>query len=328
MSDSFSEKNPEILVNSEKQEQQEQPQNNAAAAEDHACSLNPDDKCLEDNAPAEKESQGKMQSVFQQVRNQIRSQVGVRLPKSSILELVQKVKEMELAQVSVEADGEEVSGEEGKQVLKHERKNEICLKEEEEMCATFEEKLEARTKALKDEFQVQISGVRTELQAYTDQALKDLESKMQSWQANSQQQAQSKEQESKSPDKKQKPSPAPSLGSRRGRVLTRTMTTIIPKTCPPVVIGPRAKSETLSSFKCECSRFPPKDPVLSLLGNRACQSHKPLPPARPQMHQRKRSIQAKAKPGKWLIKIVFIHAAQMLLLLSVTFNLLYHCSTV
>lgn len=314
MSDSFSEKNPEILVNSE---QQKQPQNNAAAAVEHACSLNPDDKCLEDNAPAEKESQGKMQSVFQQVRHQIRSQVGVRLPKSSILELVQKVKEMELAQVSVEADGEEASGEEGKQVLKHERKNEICLKEEEEMCTT-----------LKDEFQVQISGVRTELQAYTDQALKDLESKMQSWQANSQQQAQSKEQESKSPDKKQKPSPAPSMGSRRGRVLTRTMTTIIPKTCPPVVIGPRAKSETLSSFKCECSRFPPKDPVLSLLGNRACQSHKPLPPARPQMHQRKRSIQGKAKPGKWLIKIVFIHAAQMLLLLSVTFNLLYHCSTV
>lgn len=292
MSNTFSEKNPEILVNSEQQEQQPaQQDNNAAAGEEHAFSLSVDDKCSEDSAPAEREPQAKMQSILHQVRNQIRSKV---IHKSSMLELVQKVKEIELAQVSVEAECEEVNGEEKKEVLTHEHKHEMCPTKD--LCASLEEKFEARTKALKDEFQVQIAEVRTEMQAYTDHALKAFEDKMQGWQTQSE--AEPREQESKAPDKKQKPSAAPPLGSRRGRVLTRTMTAIIPKTCAPVVVGPRAKSETMSFLKDECSRFPPEDPVLSLSGNKACQSHKPLPPARPQLHQRKKPIQTKAKSGK------------------------------
>lgn len=293
------ETNPQILVNGEQQEQQ---QDDAAAAEEQISSVSVGDECSEDSVAAEKETQARMRSVFQQVRNQIRSQVGVKAPKSSILELVRRVKdrETEISQVNGEPEGKDVSGEEKKQaeMLADERKEKVDVTEE-ELCAMFEKKLEASKKALRDEFEVQISQVRKEMQAYTDQTLKDLECKMQSRQSHNLQQAHPKEQqESKGPDKKQKPSAAPSLASRRGRVLTRTMTTIIPKTCAPVIIGPRAKSETLSSSKGQTSQLLLRDPVLSLPGNKQCWSRKPLlPPACPPLHQRKKPVQAKAKTG-------------------------------
>lgn len=293
MSELSPESNPQILVNGEQQEQQ---QDDAAAVE-QISSVGLQNECLEDNVTAEKEKRAKVQSVFQQVRNQIRSQVGMRAPKSSILELVQRVRdrETEIAQVNGEPEGKDVSSEEMKQaeLLTDESKDEMDLKEE-ELCVMFEKKLEASKKALKDEFDVQISQVRKEMQAYTDQALKDLESKMQSWHNPHPKE----QQEGKGQDNKQKPSAAaPSLASRRGRVLTRTMTTIIPKTCAPVIIGPRAKSETLSYSKSKSSRLLLRDPVLSLPGNKLCQSRKPLPPACPPLNQRKKPVRPKAKTG-------------------------------
>ncbi len=295
MSELSSETNPQILVNGEQQEQQQQ-QEDAAAAGEQISSVGLDDECSEDSVAAEKETQARMQSVFQQVRNQIRSQADVKAPKSSILELVQRIKdrETETAQVNGEPEGKDVSGEEKKQaeMLADERKDEMNIKEE-ELCAMFEKKLEASKKTLRDEFEVQISQMRKEMQAYTHQALKDLECKMHSLQ-----QARPKEQqESKGPDKKQKPSAAPSLASRRGRVLTRTMTTIIPKTCAPVIIGPRAKSETLSSSKGQTSQLLLRDPVLSLPGNKQYWSRKPLLPACPPLQQGKKPVRAKAKTG-------------------------------
>lgn len=279
--------NPQILVNGEAEEQQQKQQQDAAAAggEEQMSS-----ECLEDSTAAETEKQAKMQSVFQQVRNQIRSQVGMKAPKNSILELVQRVKDMEVTQVSGDPEGQDVSGEEKKQaeVLMDESKDEMDLREE-QLCAILEEKLEATTKALRDEFEVQISQVRKEMQAYADKTAKDLECKMQLHNLQEQQ-------DSKGPDRRQKPSAAPLLPSRRGRVLTRTMTTIIPKTCAPVIVGPRAKSETLSSSKGECSRPRLRDPMFSLTSNnkQQCQSRKPLPPTVcPPLQQRK-----KVKTGK------------------------------
>ncbi|XP_074494667.1 uncharacterized protein LOC141769476 [Sebastes fasciatus] len=223
----------------------------------------------------------------------------MKAPKSSIMELVQRVKdrETEIAQVNGEPEGKDVSSEEKKpaEMLMDESKDEMDLKEE-ELCAIFEKKLEASGKALKDEFEVQISQVRNEMQAYTDKALKDLECKMQSWQSHDLQHPK-EQQESKGPNKIQKTSAAPSLVSRRGRVLTRTMTTIIPKTCAPVIIGPRAKSETLSSSKGASSRPLLRDPVLFLPGNKPCQSRKPLLPACPPLHQNKKPVWPKGKAG-------------------------------
>lgn len=279
MSESSSEANPRIVVNGEQEQRQ---QEDTAAVEEQMSVVSPDE---EDGVAVDKETQAKMQSVFQQVRNQIRSQVGMRAPKSSILELMQRVKdrEMKIAQVNREGSSEE---KEPAEMLTEESEDKMDLKQE-ELCKTFEKKLEASQKALRDEFEVQICQVRAEMQAYTDQALKDLECKMQS-----------RQQESKGLDKKARPSAPPSLASRRGRVLTRTMTTIIPKTCAPVILGPRARSETLSSSKAESSRLVLRDPVLSLPGNKPCQSRKPLlPPAYPPVHERKKPVRAKAKTG-------------------------------
>ncbi|KAG8012208.1 hypothetical protein GBF38_004708 [Nibea albiflora] len=248
-------------------------------------SVSVDEERLEDSAAAETGKQAKMKDVFQQVRDRIRSQVTMKEPKNSILELVQRVKdrEMEVTQVNGGPEGEDVSAE----VLIDESKDEMDLRQE-EMCAIFEEKLEATKKALRDEFDVQVSQLREEMQAYADKAVKDLECKMQLHNLREQQ-------ESKGPDRRQKPSAAPLLPSRRGRVLTRTMTTIIPKTCAPVIVGPRAKSETLSSSKGESSRLRLRDPTFSLTSNnKQCQSRKPLPPTVcPPVQQRKKPVRAK-----------------------------------
>ncbi|KAF3696022.1 hypothetical protein EXN66_Car011698 [Channa argus] len=294
MSELSSETNPEILVNGEQQEHQQNDAATTEASPDAPVCL--DGECPEDSTAAEKETQVKMQYLFQQVRNKIRSQGA---PKSSILELVQRVidREVEIAQVNSEPEDKDVSSEEEKEVelLTGESKVEMSFNKE-EFCAIFEEKLETSKKALRDEFEQQISQVRKEMQAYTDRALKELQCKIQSGQSRSLLQTHLKEaQESKGPDKKQKPAAVSSLTSRRGRLLTRTMTTIIPKTCAPVIIGPRAKSETLTSSKGESSRFLPRDPALYLRTNKSYQSRKPLPPACPPLCQCKKSAQAKAK---------------------------------
>nr|XP_046242800.1 uncharacterized protein LOC124058021 [Scatophagus argus]XP_046242801.1 uncharacterized protein LOC124058021 [Scatophagus argus] len=286
---SESEANPQILVNGEGREQQE---DEAAAAGGQSSSVSPVPEGLEDGIASEKETQAKMQAVFQQVRTQIRSQMGVMAPKSSLLELMQRVKDLEVktAQVSDEPEEKEQA-----ETLTDESKGEMDLKQE-ELCAAFERKLEDCKKALRDEFEVQISQVRVEMQAYTDQTLRDLECKMQSRQP----QHPKEQQEGKDADKKQKPATAapPPLASRRGRVLTRTMTTIIPKTCAPIIVGPRAKSETLSSSKGESSRLLRRNQVLPPPGNKLHQSHKPLaPPAYPPLHQLRKPVRAKAKAG-------------------------------
>ncbi|KAK2837547.1 hypothetical protein Q5P01_014759 [Channa striata] len=296
-----SETDPQILVNGEQQEHQ---QDDAATTEeppDAPVSL--EGACPEDSAAAEKETQAKVQNLFQQVRNQIRTQGGTKTPKSSILELVQKVIEREvgIAQVNSEPEDKDVSNEEEKEVelLTVESKDEMALNKE-ELCAIFEEKLEASKKALRDEFEEQISQVRKEMQAYTDHALKDLEAKIQRGQFNSLLQTHAKEtQESKGQDKNNRPAAAPSLASRRGRLLTRTMTTIIPKTCAPVIVGPRAKSETLTSSKAERSRFLPRDPALYLPANKNYQSRKPLPPPCPPLYQCKKPV----RPRYFLVMV-------------------------
>lgn len=297
MSEFSSHTNPQILVNGEQREQQEA---DSGAGEHISSSNSLEEECSEDRADADKEKQAKMQSVLQQVRDQIRSQVGVKAHKSSILELVQRLRdrEKETAEMS-ETEETDVSSEDKKQeTLTDKSKYEMDLKEV-ELCAVFEEKLEAREKVIREEFEGQISQVRKEMQVYTNQALKDLECKLQNQKPQNPLQRYPKDQpESRGSEKKQKPPAAASLASRRGRVLTRTMTTIIPKTSAPIIVGPRAKSETLNSSKGESSRFLPRDQTLSHAGCRLGQSCRPLPPACPPLHQRKKQLQAKTKPTK------------------------------
>lgn len=283
MNDLAAETNLQILMSGK---EKEQPQDEVAAVEEQISAASLGDECAEDSDSADNEAQAKMLSVFQQVRNQIRLEVGLKTPKGSMLELVQRLKDIQ-SEVTQENGEPEEKSQVGNQT--EECKDEVHLKEE-ELCAIFEKKLKDSEEALRDEFKQQISQAHKDMQAYTDRGLKDLEFKMQSWHTQYLQRSHLKDQEGKGPDKKQKPSTA--TLSRNGRVLTRTMTTIIPKTCAPVIVGPRAKSETLSS------RIVLRDPGLCFAGSRPYQNRKPLPPACPPLHQRKKPVRAKPKTGK------------------------------
>lgn len=277
MSESSSE-TPTILVNGEQEEQQEQ---HGAQAED---TISPVDLEEEDKASAETETQAKMQSVFHQVRNQIRSQAGVRASKSGILELMQRLKDRDVVKMTAQVNGE-CSGE---------FKEPVVAKDltQEELCEMMEKKLEVSQKALRESMEEQITRVREEMRTYTDKALKDMECKMLMQQQPPHGRAQG-------PDRKHRPSATPSLASRRGRVLTRTMTTIIPKTSVPVVLGPKTRSETMTFAKGQSSQLMMRDPGLSLQGSKPCQGRKPLlPPANPTLHLRKKAVQTKAKTAK------------------------------
>lgn len=236
----------------------------------------PDSEIVDKCDAGDKETQAKVQSVFQQVRRQIRSQVAVKASKSSIIELVNRLKDKQSLEKSMcPAKGEQVTGE---------SQAEADLRDE-ALCAVFEKKLEDTKKALRDEFEERLSQVRSEMQAYTEQSLKVLECKIQ--------RASLKEQECKGQDKKQKPSTA--TLSKRGRALTRTMTTIIPKTSPSFIVGPRAKSETLTSSKVENSRIVLREPGVSSMGSNSYQIRKPLPPVWPPLHQCKKTVGPKRK---------------------------------
>lgn len=278
MSELSCETKPQTLVSGERQEERREA-SNAIKEQIHSVRLDDGD------AAEDKETQAKVQSVFQQVRDQIRSQVGMKA-KSSILELVQQVIDRGTEEPLVNNDpGDDNKGKRGEEMLTDEGE----MDRKGELPVIFEEKLEACKKALKEEFEEQISQVRKEMQAYTDEALRDMRSKLQT---HSLQQARPKPQESK---KQQQPTTAPSMASRRGRVLTRTMTTIVPKTCPPVTIGPRAKSETLSSSTGHNPRRLSKDPVVS--GDKQRHNHRLLPPTCPPLHQRKKLVQTKTQTG-------------------------------
>lgn len=253
----------------EQPEQKEQQADSATAAEEQVSLVSPEEEEEED-----KKIQVKIQSVFQQVRSQIRSQADTRTTSISILELMQKLKDREGRR---EQEGDESSEKE----MEPEESKVKMDGTQEELCEAFGKKLEATEKTLRYEFECLISQVRAESQAYTEQAVKDLECRMMSKQAHLQPQHPSQH-EKKVPDKKQQPSASSSLASRRGRVLTRTMTTIIPNTCAPVLHGPQAKSESMSLRRSETSGPVRRDPVLSLPGKRLYQGRRPiLPPAQP-----------------------------------------------
>lgn len=282
------EENPQIFVNGkqEEPEQKEEQADSAAAAGEQVSPVGPE----EEEEEEDKKMQVRIQSVFQQVRNQIRSQVDTRSPSSSILELLQKMKDREgrLEQEEDESRETETEPEESKV------KMDVT---QEELCEAFGKKLEATQKTLRCEIESLISQVRAESRAYTEQAVKDLECRMMSNQAHLQPQHPSQH-EKKVPDKKQQPSASSSLASRRGRVLTRTMTTIIPKTCAPVLHGPQAKSEPMSLRRSETSGPLRRDPVLSLPGKRLHQGRRPiLPPAQPAQCSSLKNRLGKSKTG-------------------------------
>ncbi|XP_035999442.1 uncharacterized protein LOC118564712 [Fundulus heteroclitus] len=285
MSDVASETGPEKLAKDEQQDC-------AAAEEEQTAPGNLQEDRAEDSGVMENEAQAKMMSAFEQVRNQIRSQGAVKAPKSSILQLVSKIKDIEAAaeRANSRSDGNVAEGEEGKEAeaLKDGSRGELDLRLE-MLSKVFEKKLQASKKVLRDEFEVQICEARKEMQAYTDQTLKELERKITGRTPHSRQEIHPKPlQEGADAAAKRRASAAPSLASRRGKMLTRTLTTTIIPTAP-VISGLKGSPKGQS--------LPVRDHVLSLSQSQSQQGRIPLPPARPPLHTHRKSVQAKCKTG-------------------------------
>lgn len=288
MSQLPAEKNPQIFVNGkqEQPEQKEEQADSATAAEEQVSLARPE---KEEEEEEDKKIQVKIQSVFQQVRNQIRSQVDIRTPSSSILELMQKMKDRErrLEQEDDKSNEKEMEPEESKV------KTDVTP---EELSEAFGKKLEATEKTLRYEIDSLISQVRAESQAYTEKAVKELECRMMSKHL---QPPHPNQHEKKVPDKKPHPSASSSVASRRGRVLTHTMTTIIPKSCRPVLHSLQAKSERMSLRRSETSGPVRRDPDFFLPGKGLQQDRRPtLPPAQPAQHSGVKNRPSKSSAGK------------------------------
>ncbi|KAJ7994127.1 hypothetical protein DPEC_G00262690 [Dallia pectoralis] len=251
----------------------------------------------EDCIPAERTAQAKMQSVFQQVRKQVTSQGGAGSSRNSILELVQMVKRRELEMMTVmnvPKDTEKVDAE----TLGSECTGEKNARKE-DLLAVFQREMEASKDALRDEFKEQIAQLRIEMQEYTNKALKGLESKAKNRKTSSKslQRIYHVEQSDTRGFEKNKKSPVtPFLGPGKTRVLTRTMTTLNPKTCPPIVLGPRSKSETLSTSRDSSGLL--KDPdFLPSRTSKYLQPCGPLPPTCPPHYNQKKTSRTKAQTG-------------------------------
>lgn len=170
----------------------------------------------------------------------------------------------------------------GAEILEDECTGEMDVKRE-ELIAFFQQELKASKEVLRCEFKEQITQLRIEMQVYTGQTLKGLESKVQNRQTYShsvlQRLYQAVQSETRSLEKKKFPA-APLLGPGKTRVLSRTTTNLTPKTCPPIVLLPCSKSETLISSMDNSTLLLLKDPdffVLLSLNTKYHQSCGPLP---------------------------------------------------
>lgn len=257
----------------------------------------------------------KMQTLLQQVRSQIRSQAGLTSAKTSIFELMRQIKDREVELASLndlpgDGNGGDRAGVEAKDVGGTVRSEDQGKTEPEAiepvLPLCFKAELETTRKTLRDEYEQQISQLRVEMRAYTDRAVKDMESRMKSTTiTHGQAKGKSREQtEGKgAADKKQKTQAAttvPGLTSRRPCVLTRTMTTIIPKTCAPVIIGPRAKSESLSGCRDSGSLLMKESDFRvfhSHVSSRHPQNRNALPPVHQPAHPRQKPVWTMAHTG-------------------------------
>lgn len=261
----------QILENGEELQERQ-----GASEKEQVPSAGTDDESSTVGTTAEKENHTTMQSLLQQVRKQMRSQGGARPPpQNTLLELVHKLKDGELKVKG--GSGEDGGASGGTTDPSQEEKNQA--------------QLEAAVKTLRVEFQERVRLLQEEMRDYTDKAVKDLEHRFQRLNFNTKE-----EEETRGLERRQKPPTVPPLTTRRGRLLTRTMTTTVPKTCPPVIVGPRARSETLKG--CGGGQCLRRDSALSLTGNRPFQNQKTTTTIfvnRPQPHQQKDAVRRKSK---------------------------------
>lgn len=264
-------------------------------------------------------AQAKIQSIFTQVRNQIKSQVSTDFHKKGILDVVQRVTRERAREINAQKPSQ-TEGKEGETVEEGERteeeekrdmggvsSGETAIEEIiESGLATLRAELLANIESLRNDFKTELALLRADAHDYTDKAVKGLEEKTLSTRPDC---LKSKLRTTNSPGQQvpvrpktqeiHKSRSVPSLVLGRPRILNRTMTTLNPKMNHSVALSLRSKSETLSS--AGESKGAMSLPESSEFHIHATESKKrtkasgQLPPACPALSTNKKLVKSKAR---------------------------------
>ncbi len=266
-------------------------------------------------AVTEKEKQARVHSVFSLVRSQIRTQAGLDGQRMGMLDVVnQLTKELEKNKKEQEepVPTVEISSSEENSVDQAAQKDTVeeqmtengenSKQRGEELCVALLDEILLNLESLKKDLREEVAQLRQEMQSYTDQALCGLETRLtnllriQALARTPSALPRNRTVES-TETKKHRPPSMPPLGTSRRRVLNRTMTTITPKTCLPLSLGPRSNSEPTGGWAAETANS--NGPQVLLRRDKAL-SHPPgpSPPALPPAKKGKKALQSRTRIGK------------------------------
>ncbi|XP_073766590.1 uncharacterized protein [Danio rerio] len=261
---------------------------------------------------ARKEKQARVHSVFSLVRSQIRTQAGLDGQRVGIMDVVKQItkeleknkKEQDESTPAVEISAPEQNTE-ARTAEKDNNEEQMTESEDskkekgEDLCVVLLEEILLNLESLRLELREELAQLRHETQSYTDQALCGLETRLTNSlriQALARTTTLPRNHVAEPMEtKKQRPPSMPPLGTSRRRVLNRTMTTITPKSCLPLSLGPRSNSEPLGAWRNETSanNSPPRREEVA--------SHPPLgplPPAIPHAQKGKKNLRSRNRIGK------------------------------
>lgn len=264
-------------------------------------------------AVTDKEKQARIHSVFSLVRSQIRTQAGVDGQRMGIMDVVNQIKELEKSKKehdestpTVEiSSSEENAADQAvqKETVEEQMTGENKKERGEELCVVLLEEILLNVKTLKKDLREELAQLRLDMQSYTEQALLGLETRLTNLLRT---QALAHTTPTALPrnhtvdpmeTKKQRTPSMPPLGTSRRRVLNRTMTTITPKTCLPLSLGPRSNSEPLGCWGAETASNN-STPMLLRRDEAVSHPHGPLPPALPPAQKGKKALRSRNRIGK------------------------------
>ncbi|KAI7797659.1 hypothetical protein IRJ41_019543, partial [Triplophysa rosa] len=240
---------------------------------------------------AVKEEQARIQSIFSLVRSQIRTQAGLECQRMGILDVINQVKELESRKreqgepaptVKITPSEEETLNQGSQRETAEEKisemQNDTNGTGQDECVALFKEVLSS-LESLKKDLKEDLAQLRRETQSYMERELCGLETRLTNLLRTQTPSALPME------TKKHRAPSMPPLGASRRRMLNRTLTTITPKTCPPLSLGPRSNSEPLGVSGAETGTGAQRQRRGEMLN----QPLGPLPPARPPAQTNKKT---------------------------------------
>ncbi|KAA0713864.1 hypothetical protein E1301_Tti010035 [Triplophysa tibetana] len=303
--------NPAVLQKwlLKRKSREEQEKEEIPSDDENGCStVPPQDEAEEDKESkpldkvnvAYKEKQPRIQSVFTLVRSQIRTQAGLECQRVGILDVINQVKELENSKreqgepaptVKVTPSEEETLNQASQRETAEEKisemQNDTNGTGQDECVALFKEVLWS-LESLKKDLQEDLAQLRREIQSYMERELCGLETRLTNL-------LRTQTPSALPMETKQHRAPSmPPLGATRRRMLNRTFTTITPKTCPPLSLGPRSSSEPLSVSGAETGTgahwHRRREMLNKPLG--------PLPPAQTLAHTNKKTLRSRTYVGK------------------------------